>query len=162
MLKIKEAGKGKMQTDKAIFIIDEQIIQNENFQVFVRPDLPWTEEMKAGVYLLTRLFDDKISFAVIGEGVYAPIFEEERGSFQKMSKIVKENCRDVLQSMPDFVVDEIDDNIKLITMNGAVFSFVAEANAKLPEYLLHRQKIIECCDEEIIYGFVMGMGEPED
>ena len=151
-----------MQTDKAIFIKDEQIIQNENFQVFVRPDLPWTEEMEAGVYLLARLFDDKISFAVIGEGVYAPIFEEERGSFQKMSKMVKENCRDIFCTMPDFVVDEIDGSFKLLTMNGTVFSFVTEAGAKLPEYLLQRQKIIECCDEEIIYGFVMGTGEPED
>ena len=162
MLQIKEAGKRKMQTDKAIFIKDEQIIQNENFQVFVRPALPWTEEMKAGVYLLTRLFDDKISFAVIGEGVYAPIFEEERGSFQKMSKMVKENCRDIFCTMPDFVVDEIDGSGKLLTMNGTVFSCVTEAGAKLPEYLLQRQKIIECCDEEIIYGFVMGTGEPED
>ena len=77
-------------------------------------------------------------------------------SFKEMSQMVRESCREICELKSDYVVDKINEKLSLLSVNGTVFSVVTDENAELPEHLLHRQKILESCQEEIIYGFVMG------
>ena len=139
-----------------MFIRDDHIIQNDKFSVYVKAGLKWSEEMKQDVQLLTCLFDNEINFAVIGEGVYVPIFEEERSSFQKMSDMVRESCLEINKLQPDYAADQIEGNLTLLSVNGSVFSVIREEEPELPEYLLYRQKILDSCRDKLICGFVLG------
>ena len=130
------------------------------FEYYQSTDAPFTEAMKASIFLAEKCFDNAVSFAVLGDHVMLVLTPADPSDFREIKKIVEKRCGNVLSAPPDFETAAVEDKAFLVVMGENLMCIVPNKTGaeKLDfgEALVHRQEILEACEKKQLYGFAKG------
>lgn len=100
-------------------------------------------------------FDNKKSFALIGEYVIAELSDENSNDMKKLEQEALENISQMLQCPPDFSTYVMDDMFGLVRMNYGIYGVSSEplsdeeissGKMNLAGALIVRSLILEACE----------------
>ena len=130
------------------------------FYYYQSKDHPFTEQMKKSIKLSEQCFDRRLSFAVLGDNVIMVIFPGESLDINEIKNNVQNKCDDILGNHPDFETVTVEDRLFLVVMSNNMICIVPnkekENELSIGNAIIHRQEILDACDERTIYGIVVG------
>ena len=88
------------------------------------------------------------------------IFPGESLDINEIKNNVQNKCDDILGNHPDFETVTVEDRLFLVVMSNNMICIVPnkekENELSIGNAIIHRQEILDACDERTIYGIVVG------